>query len=279
MTLPNLVIVGAAKAGTTSLARNLEAHPRVFMAPGEPHFFSHNWDRGVATYERNFDAAPASATTVGEKSPSYLYDVDAPRRIADTLDVAGGLCCVVLLREPVARAVSDVAHRQRLGRERRTPSEALADELAAPGTGYGYLARGHYVEQLERYVAALGAGPIHVEFTEDLEHDPDAVFHRVGARLGLVPLEFPLAGRRMNASATIRHPAVYRALLRLRAGEWLPRSVGFWVWRQLQEPVANDRLPAELERRLRAHFDEHNEGLAELVGRPLPSAWRSDPPV
>ena len=72
--LPNLLIIGAQKCGTTWLARMLGQHPDVFMAEEEIHFFdrAHNFARGTAWYESHF-AAAAGQSAVGEKTPDYLW--------------------------------------------------------------------------------------------------------------------------------------------------------------------------------------------------------------
>ena len=273
---PNFLIIGAAKSGTTSLAVNLSTHPEVFLARSETHFFSYdsNWEEGTATYEVNFDAAPSDAVAVGEKSPSYLYSPDAPGRIAETFGENPLFCCIAILREPVARAVSQVAHRRRLNAEHKTVTEALIANLDHLDGTFDYIGRGHYAEQLSRFIDVLGADRVHVELYEDLVGDPDALLDRLCARLELSSFSFPLASRRINESATIRYPRLYRELIRIRAGKWLPPELSRWVWGKLQEPVAYEMLPPALAGRIQAHYAPHNRDLEVLLGRTLPANWR-----
>ena len=275
MSLPNVFIIGAAKSGTTSLAINLGAHPDVHMA-FEPHFFNNdsNWRRGRTWYEAQF-AKAGRATVVADKTPAYLFDRRVPERIAATLPEPSACTYVAILREPTARALSDVEHRRRLGREPREAAVALTHNLRTePGEAtHDYVRMGFYAEQLRRYVDRFGAPQLHVEFYEDLVDDPASVYQRLFARLGVADFTGFDAEEPMNRSARLRYPTVYRALHAVRAGQWLPPRVGRWVWKKLQEPTRYAPLPAELRRELRDLYAPHNAALADLVGRALPSAW------
>src|SRR5947208_14127778 len=103
MRLPDFLIVGAMKAGTTSLAAWLRAHPDVFMPPQkEIHFFDAQWERGVPWYADQFAGAPEGAL-VGEATPAYMVTTAFLDRMASVVPNARLL---VVLREPVARAWS-----------------------------------------------------------------------------------------------------------------------------------------------------------------------------
>jgi hypothetical protein len=83
--LPNFLIIGAMRSGTTSVARQLGEHPDVFMAPQkEIHFFDFHWEKGIEWYRAQFRGA-GDESAVGEASPSYLHDPFAIERIAGTL--------------------------------------------------------------------------------------------------------------------------------------------------------------------------------------------------
>ena len=107
--LPNFLIVGAEKGGTTTLAAALAVHPDVYMSPvKEVRFFSHHWDKGVAWYEQFF--AEARVEGRGEASPAYTWYpriVDVPRRIYKTL---GDIKYIYIVRNPVERAISHYRH-------------------------------------------------------------------------------------------------------------------------------------------------------------------------
>src|SRR5436309_11753413 len=132
MTLPNFLIIGAAKAGTTSLYHYLRQHPDIYMSPvKEPAYYASasvaarsGRSRGIRTraaYERLFAAAGAERAR-GEASPQYLNDDAAPDRIAaDLRDVR----LIVSLRNPVDRAYSSYLGRVAGGTERRRVDEAM----------------------------------------------------------------------------------------------------------------------------------------------------------
>ncbi|MCG8636165.1 MAG: sulfotransferase domain-containing protein [Desulfobacterales bacterium] len=98
---PDVLIIGAAKCGTSSLACNLNRHPAISIQDQELHFFSKYWDRGADWYLSLFDR---NAGVRGEKSPTYLYFPESHERIHTLLPEAK---LIVLLREPVSRAFSN----------------------------------------------------------------------------------------------------------------------------------------------------------------------------
>jgi hypothetical protein len=125
--LPNLIVIGAARCGTTSLHRYLNLHPEIEMSPSkEPQFFNDwNWDRGLGWYEDQF---PASAKVVGESSPTYtVYPAhpNVPERMASVVPDAK---LIYLVRDPIERLVSGYRFRRWvLQREDRSLEDALAD--------------------------------------------------------------------------------------------------------------------------------------------------------
>lgn len=95
-----LLIVGAAKCGTTTLAANLNRHPGIFVVPGEVHYFSKRLAKGPEWYLSRFDRPEVLK---GEKSPTYLYFTDCHREIHRLLPEAK---LIVMLRHPSERAFS-----------------------------------------------------------------------------------------------------------------------------------------------------------------------------
>src|SRR5688572_19406956 len=101
--LPDFVVIGSMRAGSTSLARYIGAHPSVYMPPKkELHFFDWNWDRGLDWYRAQFrDATPGAI--IGEATPIYIVYREAMERLAKACPEARLL---VVLRDPVSRAYS-----------------------------------------------------------------------------------------------------------------------------------------------------------------------------
>jgi hypothetical protein len=159
MTIPNFLIIGAAKAGTSWIARRLEQHPQVFVGDST-YYFDHpqHFAKGVEWYEQCFRKA-VGKQAVGEKTPSYLwgskYDSNAepgvvPRRVRQIIPNAR---IVAILRNPVHRAVShfNYAIRTRhlspfVNIDKVLTCQQLADK------GERILERGLYCRQVERWL-------------------------------------------------------------------------------------------------------------------------------
>ena len=221
--LPSFLIVGAQRCGTTSMSRTLDEHPAVFSAVlhEEVHFFDVSYRRGLSWYRSHFPllaAARRAARASGaepvsfESSPYYMFHPLAAERIAKDLP---GVRLLVLLRDPVERAYSGHAHEVAHGFETEPFEAALeleparlvgqAERIAAdPGYfSYGhqhhsYVARGQYVEQLERLERHFGRDRLHVVDSGDFFADPEAVYDGVLKFLGLPNRGYP-AFKRRNA--------------------------------------------------------------------------------
>lgn len=200
--LPEFLIIGAQKAGTSSLYANLCKHPSVCPSiKKEVHYFDFESGRRLAWYRAHF---PTSLTRrerggrrsiSGEATPFLLFHPLAPERVAAALpDVK----LVALLRDPVDRAISHYHHEVRHGHETRPIDLALAADAAPPEpedpASYddpggalrhaSYLARGRYAEQLERWYRHFDSNRLLVLPTEGIARS-DAGFAQVLEFLGL----------------------------------------------------------------------------------------------
>lgn len=206
--LPDLVIIGAQKGGTTSLFNYLVQHPDV-RAPltKEIHFFDLHYARGVTWYRGRFPfrrQLRAGALTL-DASPYYLPHPLAAERAAALLPEAK---LVALLRNPVDRALSHYQHEVRGGREPLAFAEAIEREperLAGEEERlrsdpayysynhhrYSYLRRGIYVDQLRRWAQHFPRSRMLVLQSERLFSDPGAATDEVHRFLGLRPHRLP----------------------------------------------------------------------------------------
>ena len=247
--LPDFVVIGAQKAGTSSLYAQLAAHPSVLPAiRKELHFFDRAPQplvRYRAWFPRRTALARLDARTgrgiTGEATPFYLCHPAVPDRLHAAAPDAR---LIAVLRDPVGRAISGYHHAVRNGHEDRPIEVALDpdavepvdtdpawwDAADCPVRRRGYLARGRYAEQLERWLAVFPRDQVLVIGTETL-------------RDGRVP------------------PAVLDFLDLPPAPDAVPdRNVGDY----------STRPPTDLDARLRDYFRPHDERLASLLGGGVP---------
>lgn len=200
--LPNFLIIGAQKAGTTALYAYLRRHPDI-TGPSwkEVSFFDRHYVRGEAWYRGNFPNALRARGLIGEASPSYLFHPLAPRRASALVP---GAKLIALVRNPVDRAFSHYQHEVALRREPLSFEEALAAEderlrgeeakiradpayFSQAWWNYTYRARGRYAEQLERWLTFFPREHLLVLPSDELLAQPARVHARVLDFLGAAP--------------------------------------------------------------------------------------------
>lgn len=255
--LPTFLIIGAQKAGTTSLHRYLGSHPEVFVsAVKEVRFFSsdENWERGVDWYEGHF-AGAENALAAGEASPFYtMYPLvsGVPERIAQVIpDVR----LVYLIRDPVARMRSQYIHLRGTKEERRDIATALLEDPK-------YLFLSRYAEQIERYLPHFDRSQLLVLRSEDLRHRRGDVLAEVyrfigvddGWVSGVEDREFhgSASGRPRSLVATVQRVPGYRGVARLARSVFGTEQVDRLKYRRVAETetVISPELERELRRRL-----------------------------
>jgi hypothetical protein len=270
--LPDFLIIGAMRSGTTTLARLLQAHPEVFVPPvKEIHYFDQNFDKPVDWYRQWFRDADG-ARAAGEASATYMAEPQAPARMAGVVPEAR---LVAILRDPVDRAYSHYWHERKLGREQLGFREALeaepkrtATDEVLPRLRFAYLERSRYLPQLQAVCEHYPRESLHVLILEEFERDPKAQFLSVCRFLGVdqsfVPAE---VGRVFNRYAEPRSARLMQAAGRI---PWRPlrRAVDRVNVRRYGYPPMDDDLRRELTTRLA----EDNRALAEWLGRDL-SVW------
>jgi hypothetical protein len=186
--LPNFLIIGAAKAGTTSLYRYLARHPEIFMSrPKELKFFveEHNWSRGVEWYEQQFTGA-GDAIARGEASTHYTaypHFGGVPRRIADVIPDTR---LIYVIRQPIDRMISHYWMRVRQGKERERSIERalLTDER--------YVDSSRYSMQIEQYLEYFRLDRLMIIISDDLRTSRGPTLQRVCRFLGVDPRKMPV---------------------------------------------------------------------------------------
>jgi hypothetical protein len=173
--LPNFLIIGAQKAGTTWLYEKLRRHPEVFMPEvKELGFFSRDGSLGKSQewYEGHFETAPA----IGEATPDYLYHPQAPRRIADTIPDANLIAC---LRDPTDRTYSHYWMNRGLG-----SVDCSFEEVVRRKQGQ-YVERSLYGEQLARYLSYFDRNQLLILISEEVFSNPSASLNHICSFLGV----------------------------------------------------------------------------------------------
>ena len=251
--LPDYLILGTQRGGTTTLQKHLTQHPRVKSARLSKgvHFFDVNYERGELWYRSHFRTGSGRRIVggpypmvVGEASPYYLFHPLAPSRIRSTLPDAK---LIVLLRDPVTRAFSHHRHEVTRGFEdldfekaiEAEPSRLAGEEeriIDDPGyvshahQHHSYLARGLYDIQLRRYLDHFPANQIFVAESADLFRQPEELYERL-----------------------------------LRFLELEPYAPDYFE--QLNPTTGSTRVEPSTYARLREYFAESDERLSEIIGQ------------
>jgi len=296
--LPNFLVIGAGKSGTTSLYHYLKQHPEVFMSPvKEPLFFAAEGGRirylgpdgrmmsrptnpGAVTSLKEYEGLFAGARgekAVGEASPQYLYTPEAPGRIRRRVPEAR---LVAVLRNPAERAYSAFLHRTRLGREPLADfSEALRAEESRMREGWGlsyhYKSKGFYHAQLSRYLKLFGREQLRVYLYDDLKADPVGVSQDVFRFLGVDDAFVPDASLSYNTAGVPKNKAVSAVVKGAGPAVFFLRGrLPFGISRRLRGLVfaKPPPLPPEARRELIETYREDILRLQEAIGRDL-SGW------
>ncbi|MFH1680250.1 MAG: sulfotransferase [Candidatus Eisenbacteria bacterium] len=292
MRLPNFVLIGAPKCGTTSLYYYLRQHPQVYLPERkELHYFTYDHLKDLtagpgdartldfacstrAEYEAHYRGADAAAA-VGDISPSYFCFPEVSRAIREEL---GDARIVVSVRDPIQKAFSQYMHLVRDGREDLPFHEGLLAEEERMRRGYGFLWRyasgSLYADRIASFSEVFGRDRVKILVFEDLVRSPETVLRDLFGFLGVDPESRPDLSGVYNRSGRPRSVTVARFLskqgvLSRWASRCVPRFIRSRVARRLLDlntgtKGAIDERSAEY---LRAYFRADVERLGALIGR------------
>jgi hypothetical protein len=274
MTLPQWLVCGAQRCGTSSLWSLLQQNERVFVPTinKEINYFTQEYHRGPSWYKGLFAEADPGQTP-GEVSPYYMIFADqaAPRIKALLPDAR----LIFILRDPVERAYSIFRFDVGRGKYPDLYDKAFDRVLDEP-TGKRYLANGEYRNLLKPFCDLFASDQIEVivyeEFFASVQRGMDEVFDFIGVPRAEVAVD----ARRVNPARRLRVKRVSPFLRPLRrnplvaaAPKGLRRSVARMLYSQAADP---DSMNSATRDRLTEYYRPHNERLAELLGRDL-SVW------
>jgi hypothetical protein len=294
--MPNFLIIGAAKSGTTALHRYLKQHPEIFMsAQKELRFFPfedrmpsfrgpgddkdmENVVRSIEDYRSHF-AEGASYHARGESSPIYLYYPRAAGRIRHHIPDAK---LIVILRDPAGRAYSQYLMKVRDGREPLSFGDALAAEERRISDGWShhwhYRRRGFYAAQLRCYFEHFKREQFRIYLYEDYVEDLVGLMQDIFRFLNVDDSFVPDVSVRHNVSSIPRSRALQTFLTETRPVKNLVKSFVPERWsrgvgdRLRRHNITKPPLPEKLRRRLIEDYSEDIEELQGMIGRDL-SHW------
>lgn len=251
--LPDFIIIGTQKAGTTSLHALLSQHPQ-FLKPYEKevHFFDggldpavDNYEKGQTWYRAHFPfRRNGSASKVFEASPLYIFNPLVPDRIFDLLPQVR---IIAILRNPTDRAISHYFHEKQRGYEslpimeallmeeqRLEPAIQLRDYKNYSFIHHSYKSRGRYSEQLERYFKFFPRQQVLILTSEEFFHDQNKILRQMTDFAGI------------DSSFAVKDSR--------------PRNVA----------KNKEQVSAEVYEYLNNYFQPHNQTLYELLGKQFP---------
>lgn len=256
--LPDFIIIGAERSGTTSLYSYLVEHPSIGTATEkELHYFDHKYQQGLAWYRAQFPTTlhkyamerKGQQFITGEATPNYLFHPHVPKRVARLLPRAK---LIVLLRNPVSRAYSQYSRKINHGTETLSFEEAVTTEeertrqeverVFADEHYYStvfwhhtYKMRGIYADQLQRWFEYFPREQFLILRSEDLYKEPGSMVKQVLGFLELPQVEPESLKEGYQAHNSYTH--------------------------------TQPKMDPALREKLTAYFEPHNARLYELLGR------------
>lgn len=266
--LPNFLIIGSQKAGTTSLYNILKKHPQIFMAEKkEVNFFflEGEFRKGIDHYRKYFSDIPPGKIAYGEASPGYICHPQAPMRIKESLPKAK---LILTVRNPIERAYSQYWDNRMTLSEPQEFAETLDIALHPtykPGKP-GYFSRGTYLQYINRYLESFPPEQLLVLLFDDLRDAPSKFYRTCFEFLGVDPnFKLPDMDKAFNPSSVWDNPLYNWFFDHPPAQRFLPsklKRLVFWGKRKAFQYPPMDKATKQ---RLVAFFTPWNQELADFL--------------
>lgn len=277
---PTFFVVGAAKAGTSSLYFHLQKHPQIFLPTNkEPRYFTPQVKESVSLeeYGRLYRDAGKYAAS-GDLSANYLLFEDVPQKIHDVCPAAK---IIIMMRDPVARSFSDFSFAQTLGIEPETSFMKAIQRYEDRSSKEWYLSR-YYIEQgmyyasVRRYQETFGRDQVLVLLFEDLSRNPQEMFCQIATHIGVdsgvfqaLDLTEPYNQYRMPKARGLVNFVRALSLQKLIPDSFLQRV------RPLFFDTKKPRLDDESRQLLQTMYEPDVARMEDLLGRKLPELRKS----
>lgn len=296
MTMPNFLIIGAARSGTTALYYHLKQHPQIYMSAfKEPRFFAYEGQKldfrgpsgkqvsqkvitDIEAYQGLFQAA-TDEIAIGEASTEYLRNPRAPEQIRHHVPNAK---LIAILRNPVDRAYAAYLLQVREGREPCNDfAQALQEEKAGTRDNWGfghYVRGGFYYTQLKRYFDLFNQDQIRVYLNEDLNTNALGLLKDIFQFLGVDQTFVPDLSVRYNVSGTPKNKFLHTLMIGLKPVKpalkmLLPPRLGSKLITQYsQYNLIKPQISPEVRKQLNETYREDILKLQDLIHRDL-SKW------
>ena len=303
MTLPNFLIIGAARSGTSALAEFLRQHPEIFFCePKEPHFFS--FENQVVNFKgtgddimmnqraitsldkftRLFEKAQAKAIGEGSVSSLYYHDRSIPsiqRHVPDAR-------MILLLRNPIDRAYSSYLYMRARGHEKHESFLAALDDEASRIREnwhhiWHYTQMGFYSKQIQAFIDAFGRDKIKIYLHEDLKKSPEAMFRDLFGFLGVDTSFSPKTDIEINRSGEPKSKLLHSLIRGVVKRPWMRSMVRAMVPRHLRMRVqsgnlARNEMSEEARVRLSNQFRDEIHDLSKVLQRDV-TPWIDSKPA
>jgi hypothetical protein len=272
MPLPDFVIVGTCKSGSTSLHQNLRKHPDIFTPSNEVHYFYSQvlgkYENGLDWYQQHFDEAD-DGQMVGEKTPLYSYVPEAAPRMHEVLPDAK---LIWIFREPVQRAHSHYWYIASRGDEPLSFEEAIRKERTGQREDdieRAYLRSGLYAEQVERYLEWFDRDAMFFCTFRAFTSTPKDVLRRLYAFLEVDPeyAEQIDVERRKTTTHTPYFPWLRHVVLKRFGGQSLARKIEYKVNSRSQSGYPE--MDPGMRQSLHVYYTSSNQRLRELTNLDL----------
>jgi len=297
--LPNFIIVGAAKSGTTSVDQYLRQHPEVYMCPQkEPYFFSFvnkkidfkgPYDsimKDVIVTDFNeyvsFFNNVTDQKAIGECSNSYLFLTHSAEEIKKYIPDCK---IIIILRDPVERAFSHYAQHVMIGHEKLTFEEAIEQESYRKAAGwrwhYQYLEQSMYYKQVKVYYDIFPKENILVLFFDDLKKDPSLFMKEIFEFIGVSPMvegiDFKVYNKTGMPKSRLLHNFLYsKKFFKKLLGFFIPEQFKIHIFKTIYELnmdyTAKPKLSEETRKKLKEYFKPDIKKLEQLLNKDL-SNW------
>ncbi|MCP3899794.1 MAG: sulfotransferase domain-containing protein [Desulfobacteraceae bacterium] len=300
MRLPTIMILGAAKAGTTSLAYYLGQHSDICMSlPKEPFFFEAEYEKGTKFYFESYFSHYKGEQYIGEARHRNLYLGYVPQRIKNTLINPR---FIVICRNPTERAISHYLYNYARKKEKVSFEDEIKKNLKrlekdicylneSEATSYAeileadkingtidlsYLDSGYYAEQIQRYIDIFGKDCIKIIFSEDLLHHTQSTVNSIFDFLNIPEKNIDTA--KVNKQVHNFVPAIYRFIGNIPGVKYFPPSWRYRIKEIIGSNIKNKNPVINFQtiEYLVNHFKKHNTKLEEMTGRDL-SHWNEVP--